>query len=196
MSKWDKAQEQVNKSSSGDFYALVEGDNKMRLLEVPEVIASHYYQNNPQGKKNFTCIADDKGEGCEHCVRGERRRVQYMCNAIIRQKGGDVVSIVKFGTTVMEALLLLRKDGDYGFETDLPNYDINIKKVKTGSAATDVEYTVLPLPAKDLSEADVTMSSAIKPTSEIISGMLKKEKERQKTEVEDLAPVPTEDIPM
>lgn len=173
--QWDALAQDMaaNAGKGAGFYKFQIGDNKMRLLEVPVVTASHYL---PSTKKSIACIKAE-GVSCDLCNKGEKRRVQYMANAIIR--ADQTVQFVKFPGTPVQQLLDIKKDPEWagGFDeaTGLPLFDINVKKTKTGSDDKDVEYSLVPSPNRvALTPEEEEKRGLIKPAAEVIQKMIDK----------------------
>lgn len=186
---WDEINQTLDaQQKASGFYQMVEGNNRMRLLEIPKQIGSHYVQAS---KKSYTCV----GTGCGFCARGEKNRVQFMAHAIIRgaERAQDQVMIVKLGSTIMDALRALRADAEWTFET-VPSYDITVVKKKTGSEAKDVEYTLVASPTRsELTANEKEMVEKMKPITEIVQKMI----DKARGELNDnmpLAPAPTDEI--
>jgi hypothetical protein len=144
--------EQRGNGSSGDnkkveYVKLTPGEViKLRVIdEQPESRWTHWVQSANKGKGlGIKC----PGKGCPLCADiAEKKRTKekqrYSCSkshAInVLNRNTKRVEILDKGNKVFEQLLnMLRQMGD------LRNYDITITTTKTGSEATNVNYSVLP----------------------------------------------------
>jgi hypothetical protein len=144
-----------------DYVKLTAGETvKLRILdEQPESRWVHWVQSANKGKGlGIKC----PGKGCPMCAdMAEKRKTKtpqkYSCtkshalNVLNRNTGK--VEILDKGNKIFEQLLnMLKQMGD------LRNYDITITTTKTGSEATNVNYSVLPtFPPTPLTEAEKAM---------------------------------------
>lgn len=173
-------------SRGSEWFNPPMGESKIRILsEEFAVLAKHYI---PSLKRSFVCYGKD--EGCPHDSTikdkntGETKvvhkpGVKYLWWVIDRKDGK--VKIAELPYSVCQPIADLKNSDEYGFES-APNYDIIITKKKTGPAATDVEYSVVPS-RKDtpLTEEEKATFSEKPSLEEIVEKMKSKEKEKSKS---------------
>lgn len=129
-----------------DFYKLVNGHNKMRILtEFVKVIAMN---EGKQYKGIFTGTDIEERAWVEAGGKSKdgkfirRTSFKAWAWAIVRSVEGDEIKIVQFGNSVIKQLFALKNDTEYGF-TDFPiPYDIDINT--TGAGTLEANYTVVP----------------------------------------------------
>lgn len=117
-------------SGKSDFFDLVQGDNKLRIVSHFAQRYSHFENRKYLGP----CTQQDS---CPHCVAGNKPSVKFLCHIIDRKDG--VLKVAQFGPAILKQLQSLSKDPQYAF-TVVPSWDCNIKKAGQG---LETEYVVL-----------------------------------------------------
>lgn len=154
----------------GDWFTLETGDNKVRVISEYEVLAKHWGGN----KKSTVCVGKD--HGCIFCnvEKGEqpaKPTVKFLMWVIDRRDGK--FKIAELGWTVVKAIGDLQMDEEYAF-TELPEYDINIKKTVKGSGTqpSDTEYTVIPSRTnKPLTPEETAQLKDLTPIKEVVEAI-------------------------
>lgn len=127
-----------------DFYKIVEGDNKMRIIsDFMEV-------KTKQDGSKF-------GDICNGMSQQERERwisaggkdakgkpVRYIATkgwawAVIRSTG--TVKVIKLAPTILRQLAELKSDPEWAFDSFPMPYDINVKA--KGAGSKEVEYSIV-----------------------------------------------------
>lgn len=168
----------VKKSElSSDFYKLVEGSNKMRILtDFTEVNTI-----NTNGKYGGIVTPENQPTG------EAKVQMKGWAWAIIRggtDKDGFVteseLKIVQFGTRILKQLVALRTSDEYRFEAMPMPYDVNI--VATDAGTTDVVYTVTPARQNtDVTEAEMAQLNKKKTCADIVALMINKQDSKKET---------------
>lgn len=114
-----------------DFFDLIQGDNKLRIVSEFAAQYSHFENRKFLGN----CV---QTEDCPHCISGNKPSVKFLCHIIDRNDG--VLKIARFGAMILKQLKQYSLDPQYKFEV-IPNWDCNIKKSGEG---LETEYTVIP----------------------------------------------------
>ena len=144
---WLKPEEK----KSGAFIKLEDGTNRVRIVSEPVEEFEHMTKNE-EGKWSVSrCI----GRGCPVCQMGDKSKKRYHFAAISRndQMKNEMKAEVKLltvGQQVYGQLWDLMTSEDWKFET-VPDYDMNI--IRKGEKL-NTEYSVQPLPRKELNAAD------------------------------------------
>lgn len=134
----------------GDFFKLEQGDNRVRVVSGYEVLAKHW----ANGKMLGICIGKEKG--CPWCnapvetdpktgkPKDMRPNVRFLMWVIDRQDENKM-KLAEFGWSIVNSMRELSQDEEYGYDSEIPPYDMNIKKtVKNGGKnPSDTEYTVI-----------------------------------------------------
>jgi len=171
--KWVDEVEQ-NNSKSGDYFNIVEGDNRIQLLSytapLPQVWdnVEKKYRIAEEGDKNVS--------------------IKGLCWVL--QDG--VIKSAKLPYTVVKAVRELQQDQDYAFdEFPMPRL-INIKAKNAGTK--EVEYTVIPGSKETPVPKEILSALAIKPTPEEMVEKIKGKVSQAKEPMKYPEPDP-EDIP-
>jgi len=116
---------------STEFFKFKDGNNHIRVVSSPAVIAKHYIDGS-----YMVCRGVD--EGCDGCAQLNKASVRWLAWIIDREDA--LVKKVEFPYTVVKALNELAVSKQYGFD-EVPAYDITV--IRKGEKL-DTEYTVLP----------------------------------------------------
>ena len=190
--------------TKNDWLKLTDGDNKIRLISYESAVRpSHYI---PSLKKYFVCVGKDNG--CTFEVEAEVKKRDDDGNVVMQIDGktpvtekkmvhrpgikilmwvidrkDNKVKIAEFPTSVAKAIKELKSTVDYGFE-DIPPYDITVKRIKTGAADKDVEYSVIPdRNDKELTEAEKQSINNLSNLEEMVERMKEKEMKKKENEL-------------
>ncbi len=181
------AKEHGQGGNSGEWFRPSEGESRIRILSDEfEVLAKHWI---PSLNKSFVCYGKDKGCPHDSIVKdkntGEEKKIhkpgiKYLVWMIDRKDGK--IKIGELPYSVTKLIASLKDNEEYGF-SDVPSYDITIKRTKTGTAATDVEYNVIPA-RKDtvVTESELNEFNEKTSLTEIVQKM--KDKEMSKNSIE------------
>jgi hypothetical protein len=118
--------------TKGDFFNLMPGENRVRILSQPEAYASHYIQSE---KKFGICTM---GADCFFCQKGISKSHKVMVYIVDRVD--EEVKRADLPWSVFKSVAELSQSADYKFE-DLPPYDIIITKTGEGM---ETRYSVVP----------------------------------------------------
>lgn len=168
-----------------DFYKMVEGANRMRILTDFVEVRSKNDGKKFEGLSSFTDQEEKKWiDGGALNDKGypvRRISTQGWAWAIIRNaKDGDELKIVKFGSTILGQLVALRHNVEYAFDTMPMPYDITVNA--TGAGTKEVEYTVTPARQNtDVTEAEMAKLNKKKTIATIVQAI--KDKQDGKTPV-------------
>ncbi len=128
MSFYDDIQSESKKyggGGRGDFFQFEEGDNRMRILAQPKVIAFHFFA---EGVRPDVCVGID--EGCQHHVPDEKtkevKKPSIKLATYILDRKDDKVKLAELPLSISYALNDLQKDSEYAFEGFPMPYDIKI----------------------------------------------------------------------
>jgi len=173
----DFAKEEVSqRSGASGWFSPVEGENVVRILSPEYAVQSSHYI--PSERKSHECFG--KEEGCpfdtEVTIKTTGKKAlihrptrKYLMWMIDRKDGK--IKIGKFPYTVVKTIVEFASSKDYAFE-DAPPYDVTIVRKKTGPAATDVEYSVIPARTNTELTADEKKEyEKCNPVSEIVEKM-------------------------
>ena len=143
----NKAQAEYGKTGDrgGDteWFKLVEGDNKLRVLSMPEAYGQHY-------KPGFYCgICVGKANGCPGCIEADKEEDPKKKNKVsvkylvwVLDHKDDKIKLFKAAYGIIQQIQTLASSDDYAF-TEMPMpFDININA--KGAGSLDVKYTLMP----------------------------------------------------
>jgi hypothetical protein len=174
---WVDEQEAKNaEKSSGDYFNIQEGDNRVQLLSHVAPLAQVWdntekkYRVAEEGDKNIS--------------------VKGVCWVL--QDG--VIKSAKLPYTVVKAIRELQNDPDYAFESFPMPRLVNIKAKNAGTK--EVEYTVIPSPKENAVPKDILDELGKKPSPEEIVEKIKGKVSQRKSEpVEYPNEINPDDIP-
>lgn len=133
---------------SGDYLKLQKGENRVRIVSAPIAVWTSFNSgavgDEPKTQKFMTEEAVKEFNAKVPKERQAKKRYAMW----VLDRATDEILLAEFGTSIMKGIKTLATDSDYGFE-GLPPYDIKITKAGDG---LDTEYSVLQLPAKELTE--------------------------------------------
>lgn len=173
--------------NSSDFFKLVEGDNRVRILTPLVVFPQHF------SKSGYTGICLGKEIGCPGCIEDDKRiaqnnalpkgskdrqqmtrNIKWMC-WVLDYKDMEL-KIAKLPHKVALQLQALQNNPDFAFnEAPLP-YDTTINA--KGAGTTKVEYMTMPAQIKALPE-DVIRNLEKKHSIEDIKDRMKTKKAKE-----------------
>jgi len=131
-------------AGNSDYFKFEEGDNRMRILTQPKVIAYHF----PQEGRPDVCVGID--EGCPHHKidpkTGEAKKPTIrLCTYIVDRNDKNKIKFAELPLSVSYAINDLQKNDDYRFDEFPMGYDVTIThdpKNKDPKA----KYRLLPSP--------------------------------------------------
>lgn len=129
---WENLMDQASDlgiGSGGNYYKLEDGENIVRVLSTP-VHSAVYFVN---GKPVFQQNADDETK--------LKTKLNHRFTMYVFCQEKKKIQMAEFGWSIAKAIAEFSKSSQYSFN-GLPPYDIIIKK--SGSGATNTEYTVTP----------------------------------------------------
>lgn len=144
-------------SGGGDWYKMVEGENRFRVLAEPEMIFEAF--------KIGICYTDCGYEGTSKFL------------TYVLDRKDNKIKLAKLPYTVGTAIMGYEKDEEYKFEGFPMPYDIKVNAV--GAGTKEVKYTVMAGRAN--TEVDSKTMADLekkKPVAEIIRKMKDNQKEK------------------
>lgn len=140
--------------SNDEFMRLENGHNRLRIVTPPFGYFSHRYKAHADdsgfGRKIKCGLIE--GDNCPLCDLGIRRGRRYYIGVIDRDSG--TYKILDMAKSVYQGIQKFSRDEDWGSPMD---YDIDI--VMDSEAGSQGWYTVVPKPAKPLSEEDIEIKN-------------------------------------
>jgi len=130
FSQYKESEEKYGIASGGDWMALEEGDNRIRIVSEFVDYGEHF--DNAK-KRSFVCLGKDE---CSYCKAGEKVKVRYLGWVIDRKDGK--VKLLRFGHSIFKQIGALAINEEYEFD-ESPSYDMTIKRDGKG---LDTEYNV------------------------------------------------------
>lgn len=115
--------------STGDYYKLSQGENKLRVLTAPEAFAQHFIG---KGIKPAPCTT-----GCGYCLKGAKKGVKIAL--YILDRSDEVIKLAELPYSIFTGIGELAISSEYGFK-GLPPYDLII--TKTGEML-ETKYSVM-----------------------------------------------------
>lgn len=125
----------------GEYYRLEDGENKFRILTMPEPTQSHYLG---KGVKPASCT----GPGCKCCADGVKVVHKILLYVLDRRDG--TAKPAEFPFSIYTALGELANGTEYSF-TGLPPYDLIVMK-----SGKDLETKYAVTPGRDETPVDIT----------------------------------------
>jgi len=167
----NKAKTEYGKTGEGggntEWYKLEEGDNKVRILSMPEAYGQHY---TPAGYKGI-CIG--KLHGCPGCKEADAEPDQKKKNKVsvkyivwVLDKKDETIKLFRASYTIIQQLQALASNEEYAF-TEMPMpYDVTINAKNAGT--TEVKYNVVAARSNTpVSDEILAKLAEEKPLSEI-----------------------------
>lgn len=116
---------------------LEPGTYAFKVLSDFEVKAEYW---SPKDNRAYIQVGIDKNPA-EKDIPEDDKRIAYLLYILDRRD--NKIKLAEIGHRIMKDIGGLKKTPGYEFDR-IPPYDILLKKEKTGSAAKDVKYTVIP----------------------------------------------------
>lgn len=179
-----------NKYGGGksDFFELIDGDNKVRIVSEFAERYSHFENNKYLG----SCA---QNENCEFCNRGVKPSIKFLCHVIDRSDNS--FKLAQFGAMILKQLRQFSLDSQYGFDI-VPKWDCNIKKSGKG---LETQYVVLPDRGDTaLTAEEQKVISELKAPVLVVDAMNKKKGSNESVKstnsnVEEVKEITVDDIP-
>lgn len=170
--------------SSSDWLTLITGDNKIRIVSEYEPLAKHF---SGKGQKPVTCVGEKNGcircqemKEWEEAHKNDEKKTQnphkptvkFLLWVIDRIDGK--FKIAELGWSVVKAVRDLGSDEEYAFnaETELPDYDVNVKKTVKDSSPSGTEYTVIASRSnKPLTPEEQAQMKELTPIKQIVDSI-------------------------
>jgi hypothetical protein len=128
---------------SDKYFKFVEGDNRLRVMSLPEPIGEHY---KPGSANNGICIGKPECPGCREAdaepdpTKKNKVNVKFMM-WVLDLKDGELKT-AKFPYKIMQALQALQNNPEWAYSSMPMPYNVTINA--KGAGKTDVVYTVMP----------------------------------------------------
>lgn len=135
------------KESGSDFYKLVEGDNKFRVL-TPAVVGVEGWKDNKPFRRGGPDATIDESEVDIDQKYNKPKINSFWAFMVWSYRDGKPMLLQLNQKTIQKSILKLTEDDDWGSPME---YDINVIRSEDGGR---VSYTVTPTPPKPL-KADV-----------------------------------------
>lgn len=103
------------------IFEFKRGQNKMRILTFPEVLATHFFG---VGVSSITCIGVD--EGCPYHKDTDKRPSLKLVSYIIDRADDNKIKLAELPLSIRYALKDLMEDEDYTFDDFPMPYDVKI----------------------------------------------------------------------
>ena len=139
-------------SGANDWFKLVEGDNRIRIMSWLEPLGNHFSKN----PANYSGICIGK-ENCLGCKQAEsepdekkKNKVQVKFLCWVLDLKDNKLKLAKFAYKVMQQLQAYQTNPEWQFNEMPMPYNVNINA--KGAGTTTVVYTVMPTPIKPISE--------------------------------------------
>jgi len=154
-------QDQKEMGRGSDFFKFAEGDNRIRVMAMPKVVASHFL-----GGKGVTCYGMTKG--CPH----DHDKIDTKWLTWVLHEG--TLKLARLPWTVVDYLANLEANPEYSFTEYPMPYDIIV--TAKGAGTMDVEYT--PIAARQNTPVDEVYLNDLrskKTPEEIVDEMKRKQ---------------------
>jgi hypothetical protein len=156
--------EAIESQASGDYMKLTLGENRVRIVSLPEAFGTHF---DKAANRGYICHGESE---CSFCAKGEEPKKRFYYHVIDRKDGA--FRLMEVGFTIIDQIKTLRSMTEYAF-ADVPPYDAVIKKEGAG---LDTTYTVTAARANTALTAEETAAVAkLTPLVEIIAAKKQKE---------------------
>lgn len=159
----------------GDFFKLVDGDNKLRLASYPLERRTHF---DRAAKRSYQC----EGKNCRYCGPLGPYKNRYLFYVIdLKDKTQKLLEV---GVSIVSQLRNLTESEEYAHDSEVWPYYINIQKKGSG---LDTEYTVIAARTNtELSEEEKKLIAERKPLSEVIAALDKKSAEKSPSKDDEI----------
>lgn len=134
---------------SGDYLKLQKGENKVRIVSAPIAVWTAFNRNAKEGEAKVTKFLTEDGAMAHNKVSDKESQARKRYAMWVLDRATDEILLAEFGSSIMKAVKNLACDSEYGFDTLPVPYDIKITRTGDG---LDTEYSVLPSPARELTE--------------------------------------------
>lgn len=135
----------LNSSSNDDWFSFEEGENRVRILTLGEVLPEHFKHGYCIGKDEGCTfrgdVKDKHGNVVEKNVH-TKPTVKWLLWVIDRKDGK--IKLAKFSYKVMQQIGVFQEDPDYAWTQPPMPYDLKI--IAKDAGKTNVTYTVVPAP--------------------------------------------------
>lgn len=171
---------------NSDFFSFKEGANRMRILNMPEIIALHFHG---EGQRPDVCIGVE--EGCAFHKEGDKRPTIKLCTYIIDREDGKI-KFAELPLSINYSLNDLQEDSDFAFSDFPMPYDVKITH-DPKNADPKAKYRLVPSPNREeiTAEDEAALETAMaKMTPEQYVATRKEKQSRVSTEQ------PSEDAPV
>ena len=162
------AKEETKKAGlGGDFFRCDKGENKVRMLCMPEKVGTHYFKqvSGVETPKPEHCTLDDS---CIYCQKGMKVTMRIQAY-ILDRLDEDRIKLGEFPWSVFSKIGELQAGSEYNFEAGtLPPYDLIITKTGEGQMGTKYDTT----PGRDddpITEEQQAAFAAKKPLAELVA---------------------------
>lgn len=151
MSLKDQLEKEVGEMNNRDydFYKMVEGENKMRILSEGEVVRQYFFG---KGIKPSICYGKEKGDPYSinppiDKQTGEPKKpsIKYTCYVLDRVD--NKVKLADLPYSVIKSVSELQQDSDWVFDEFPMPYDIKVNYKPNESPAN--MYTVIGSPKRE-----------------------------------------------
>jgi len=160
---WGQDYEEAKKErESGDFYKLVEGSQKLRILTNFVAVDTL----NRAGKYMGIVTQNNKAQ------EGDTVNYKGWAWAIIRETGD--LKIVQLSKTILHQIYSLKKDTEYAFDNCPMPYDITINAI--GAGTKEVKYSVTPARQNtDVTGEEMEKLNKKRKIADIVNAMIAKQ---------------------
>jgi len=164
-----------SEASTSDFFKFPTGKSRVRILTDFMKVESIYQGEYPNTKYLGIKTAD------RVIKEGETVSSQAWAWALVRGEDGfgDELKIVQFGKALIEALINLKSDPDYAFESFPMPYDITVHN--TGSGPTRYSITAARQNT-EVTEREMEALNKKQPIHEIVAKIVAKQNGGKKKE--------------
>lgn len=124
MSNLDSLDKDIQKYGAGsksDRFEFEKGPNKIRILNFPAILATHFIG----GKGGTAVICTGIDEGCKYHGEGEKNPSLKLVTYVIDRRDGKV-KLAELPLSIRYALKDLQSDEDYAFDDFPMPYDVKI----------------------------------------------------------------------
>lgn len=117
----DAQMKQYGAGGQSDKYEFVRGANRLRILNFPAILATHFIG----GKGGTAVICVGIEEGCQHHKDDDKNPSLKLVTYVIDRKDGKI-KLAELPLSVRYALKDLQDDEDYSFDDFPMPYDVKI----------------------------------------------------------------------
>lgn len=130
------------------FMSLEEGKNTIRVLS-PAVVGWEWWTEDKAGNRKPNRVKTEEGVPSEiKNTTDNRKRAKHFWAFVVYNFEVKYIQILQLTQkTIMRSIEALVNDENWG---DPKEYSIVITKTKTGTRKTEVEYSIMPQPKKEI----------------------------------------------